>query len=130
MSVTVRPPARQTGEPPAKEVHVCWDCRAFALPVIEQWRDCRNVSRGYLWKWSACRKVLFIPRGARVIGCKEACRSETIVHVFEIRGTRDDVVASVKWVDAETIANAEFDPGTGHELHQTHGTSRRDCMLV
>ena len=75
------------------------NCRAFALPVIEQWRDCRNVGRGYLWKWSACRKVLFIPRRTGVIGCKEAYRSETVVHVFEVRGASDDVVVSVKRVE-------------------------------
>ena len=30
----------------------------------------------------------------------------------------------------ETIANAEFDPGAWHELHQAHRTTRRDRVLV
>jgi hypothetical protein len=61
------------------------NCLVFALPVLEQCRDRRNVSCGFLWKWSARREVLFIPRWTGVIGCKEACRSETIMHVFEVR---------------------------------------------
>jgi hypothetical protein len=104
--------------------------RAFTMFVIEQWRDCRNVSRGFLWKRSPCREVLFVPRWTRVIGCKESRRSEAIVHLFEVRGARDDVVVSVKRVETETIANAKFDPGAGHELHQPHGTARRVSMLV
>ena len=80
------------------------NCLVFALPVLEQGHDCRNVSRGFLWKRSPCRAVLFIPRWTRVIGCKEACRSEMVVHVFEVSGARDDVVVNVKWVGAETIA--------------------------
>jgi hypothetical protein len=104
--------------------------RVFSMSVIEQWRDRRNVSRGFLWKRSPCREVLFIPLWTCVMGCKEACRSETVVHVFEVSGARDDVVVNVKWVGAETIANAEFDPGAWHELHQPHGTARRNRVLV
>ena len=102
----------------------------FGVSVIEQWCDGRNVTYGFLWKRSARREVLFVPRWTRVIGCKEACRSETIVHLFEVRGARDDVVVSVKRVETETIANAKFDPGAGHELHQPHSTARRVSMLV
>src|SRR4029077_10939301 len=97
------------------------NCREFTLTVTEQWLDRRNVRSGFLWKRSTRREMLFIPRRTGVIRCKEACRTETIVHVFEVRRARDDTVVSVKWVDAETIANAEFDPGAWHELHQTHG---------
>ena len=99
-------------------MHVCWDCRAFALPVIEQWRDCRDVSCGFLWKWSACRKVPLIPRRTRVIGRKEACRSEAIVHRLEVGGADQDVVARIKGIETETMVNAQFDPGPRHDLHQ------------
>ena len=63
--------------------------RVFSMSVIEQWRDRRNVGRGFLWKRSPCREVLFIPRWTGVIGRKEACRSETVVHVFKVSGARD-----------------------------------------
>ena len=65
-----------------------------------------------------------------MVGRKKACRAETIVHFFEICGARQYVVASVKWIETETIASAEFHPGARHELHQAHGAARRDRMLV
>ena len=37
---------------------------------------------------------------------------------------------AIERIEAETIANAEFDPGAGHELHQAHGAARRDRVLV
>jgi hypothetical protein len=82
------------------------------LTVSEQWRDRRNAQNGYLRKRATRRKTLFIPRRTSVIGRKEASRTETVVHVFQIRGTYNDIVASVKWIGAETIVNAEFDPGS------------------
>ena len=96
----------------------------------EQWRHRRDIGHGFRWKRLACREVLFIPRRTRVIGRKEACRSEAIVHLFEIGGARQYVVVRVKWVETETIANAEFYPGARHELHQAHRTARRDRVLV
>lgn len=106
------------------------NCGMFTLLIVQQWCDSRDVSCGFLRKWSACRKVLFIPRRTRMIGCKEACRSETVMHVFEVRDAGDDVIVSIKRVETEPIANPEFDPSTGHELHQPHGILRRHCMLV
>ena len=96
----------------------------------EQWRDRRDIGHGFRWKRLACCEVLFVPRRTRMVGRKEACRSEAIVHLFEIGGARQYVVARIKRVETETIANAEFNPGARHELHQAHRTTRRDRMLV
>lgn len=78
----------------------------------------------------ACRKVLFITRRTAMVGRKEACRSEAIVHLFKVGGTGQYVVARIKRVETETIANAELYPGARHELHQAHRTTRRDRVLV
>ena len=83
----------------------------FTLLVGEQWRHRRDIGHGFRWKRLACREVLFIPRRTCVVGRKEACRSEAVVHLPEIRGARKYVVARIKGVEAETIANAEFNPG-------------------
>src|SRR5947208_10811453 len=73
---------------------------------------------------------MFIPRRTRVVGRKEACRSETVVHLPKIRSARKYVVARIKGVEAEAVAHAEFNPGVRHELHQARRTARRGCMLV
>ena len=65
-----------------------------------------------------------------MVGRKEACRSETVVHLFEICSARQYVVARIKRVETETVANAELHPGARHELHQAHRTTRRDRVLV
>jgi hypothetical protein len=65
-----------------------------------------------------------------VVGRKEAWRSEAVVHLPEIRSARKYVVARIKGVEAEAVANAEFNPSARHELHQAHCTARRDCMPV
>ena len=65
-----------------------------------------------------------------MVGRKKACRAETVVHLFKICGARQYVVASVKRIKTETIANAELYPGARHELHQAHRTTRRNRVLV
>ena len=103
---------------------------AFTLLVGEQWRNSSDIGHGFRRKRLACCEVLFVPRRTRVVGRKEASRSEAIVHLFEVRGARQYVVVRIKWVETEAIANAEFYPGARHDLHQAHCTARRDRMLV
>jgi hypothetical protein len=105
-------------------------CGALSVFVADQWCDYSDIGHGVRWKRLPCCEVMFIPRRTRVVGRKEACRSEAVVHLPEIRGARKYVVARIKGVEAEAVANAEFNPGARHELHQAHCTARRDCMLV
>src|ERR1700751_5860930 len=109
-------PLNKQGSLPPRKCTPAVNCGMFTL-LVQQWRDRRDVGRSFGWKRLACREVLFIPRRTSVIGRKEACRSEPIVHVLGIRGAGDDVVVSVKRVETEPLANAEFDPGSGHDLH-------------
>ena len=79
--------------------------------------DRRGTGRSFGWERLSCYEVLFIPHRTRVIGRKEACRSEAIVHLLEIGRACQNAIARIKRVETETIANAEFDPGAGHDLH-------------
>ena len=83
-------------------------CGAFALHVTEQWRDCRNVGRGLRWKPLACCEVLFIPRRTGVIGSKEACRSEAVVHLLQVPGGCQNIVAGIERIEPESIALGVF----------------------
>jgi len=65
-----------------------------------------------------------------MVGRKKACRAETVVHLLEVSSARQYVVAWIKRVETETIANAEFNPGARHQLHQAHCTPGRDRVLV
>jgi hypothetical protein len=105
-------------------------CRALTLLVTEQWRNGRNVRHGFRRKRLACREVLFIPRRPRVVGCKDACRSEAVAQLPEIPGACQNVVARIKRIEAKLMASAELNPSARHELHQPHRAARRDCMLV
>src|SRR5882724_4664141 len=105
-------------------------CGVFSLLVAEQRRDRRDVSYRICWKRLARCEVLLKARRTCVVGGKEARRSEAIVHLLEVSGARQDVVARIKRVETETIANAELDPGARHELHQAHCAARRRRMLV
>jgi hypothetical protein len=58
----------------------------FTLPVAEQRRDRRDVGDGFGRKWLTCCEVLFVPRRTGVVGRKEACRSEAVVHLFKVGG--------------------------------------------
>ena len=113
----------RNGTPAAK-------CGALSVFVADQWCNCSDIGHGVRWKRSPCCEVMFIPRRTRVVGREEACRSEAVVHLPEIRGARKYVVARIKGVEAKAVANAEFNPGARHELHQAHSAARRDCMLV
>jgi len=43
-----------------------------------------------------------------MVGRKEACRSETVAHLLEVGGARQDVVARIKRIETETVASAEL----------------------
>jgi hypothetical protein len=58
----------------------------FTLLLGEQWRHSRDIGHGFWWKRSACREMLFITRRTGMVGRKEACRSEAIVHLFKVGG--------------------------------------------
>src|SRR5882724_8916105 len=102
----------------------------FTLPVAEQCRDRRDVLYCIRWKRFACCEVLLKTRWTCVVGSKEACRSEAVAHLLEVGGARQDVVASIKRIETEIIANTELDPGTRHELHQAHSTPSRHRVLI
>src|SRR5262249_32179161 len=71
-----------------------------------------------------------ISRQSGVVARKEACRSEAVAQLADIRGARHYVVSRVKRVETEFIANAELNPSGRHELHQAHCAARRDRMLL
>ncbi len=102
----------------------------FTLLAVQQWRDRRDVGRGFGWKRLSCCEVLFISRRTCVVGRKEAWRSEAAVHLLKVGSTRQYVVASVKRIETEAVAIAEFYLGARHELHQAHRTARRDRVRV
>ena len=81
---------------------------AFTLRVAEQSGDRSDVGRGFGWKRFASCELLFKSRRTCVVGRKEACRAEAIAHLFEVGSARQFVVASVKRIETETIASAEF----------------------
>src|ERR1700752_661581 len=124
-----RPPKKQGSLPPRKCTPAV-NCGLFTLLVVQQWCDRRDVGRSFRWKRLSCYEVLFITRRTGMVGRKEACRSAAIVHLFEICSARQYVVASVKRVETEIMANAELYPGARHELHQAHRTTRRDRVPV
>jgi len=86
---------------------------ALSVFVADQWCDCSDIGQGVRWKRLPCCEVMFIPRRTRVVGRKEACRSEAVVHLPEIRSARKYVVARIKGVEAEAVANAEFNQVPG-----------------
>ena len=93
-------------------------CGMFTLLVVRQWCDRRDVGRSFGWKRLSCYEVLLISPRTCMVGRKKACRAETIVHFFKICSARQYVVASVKRIETETMASADFHPSAGHELHQ------------
>ena len=58
-----------------------------------------------------------------MVGRKKASRSETVVHFAEIRSARHDVVVRIKGVDAQSVSDAQFNPGAWHDLHQPESAS-------
>src|SRR5216684_6141443 len=97
-SARVRALDKQGSFPPRNRTFDA-NCWVFSLLVAEQWRDRDHVGCGFRWKWLSCREVLLIARRTCVVSCKEARRSKAIVHLFEIRGTREDVVVRIEGIE-------------------------------
>jgi hypothetical protein len=56
----------------------------FTLLVVQQWSDRRDVGRSFGWKRLSCYEVLFISPRTCMVGRKEACRPETVVHLLRM----------------------------------------------
>src|SRR6266702_1476596 len=74
--------------------------------------------------------MLFKTLWTGIVGGEESRRSETVMQFAKIRGTHQDVVAWIKWIDAQSVANAQLNPGLGHDLHQPERSLWRDCSLI
>src|SRR6516164_9597724 len=113
-------PLNKQGSLPPRKCTPAVSCGMFNLLVVQQWCDRRDVGRSFGWKRLSCYVVLFISPRTCMVGRKKACRAETVTHFFEVGCARQYVVASVKWIETETITRAQFDPSARLELHQTH----------
>ena len=123
-SLTARPRGNKQGSFPPRNRTPDAKRSVFALLVGEQWCHSRDIGHGFWWKRLACREVLFITRRTGMVGRNEACGSEAIVHLFKVGGARQYVVVRVEWVETETMAHAELNPGARHKLHQAHRAAR------
>src|SRR6185437_13582317 len=120
---------KQGSFPPRKYTPAV-SCGMLTLLVVQQWCDRRDVGRSFGWKRLSCHEVLFISQRTGMVGRKNACRSEPIVHFAEIRSARHDVVVRIKWIDAQSVSDAQFNPGAWHDLHQPESALRRDGSPV
>src|ERR1700743_2699137 len=102
----------------------------FILLGGDQRRELLDVGRRLRRERSTCCQMLLIAQRTRVIGRKEAGRSEAVMHLFEVCGAGQYVVVRIKWVETEPIANAEFYPGARHDLHQPHCAARRRRSFI
>ena len=104
--------------------------RIMSLLRINDRRERSYVRLSFCWKRSSCCQVLFIALWSCVVGGEEPRRSEAVVHFTEIRGARQDVVVGIKGIDAQFVANAQFNPRSRHNLHEAKSSLWRDCSVI
>jgi len=104
--------------------------RIMSLLRINDQRERSYVRLSFCWKRSTCSQVLFIALWSCVVGGEEPRRSEAVVHFTEIRGARLDVVVGIKGIDAQFVANAQFNPRSRHNLHEAKSSLWRDCSVI
>jgi hypothetical protein len=129
MSVTVRRLNKKGSLQPRKCTPAV-NCGMFILLVVQQWCDRRDVGGSFRWKRLSCYEVLFISPRTCMVGRKETCRSEADVHFFEIGRAGQYVVARIERIQTKSIANAKFNPGARHQLHQADCATRRRRTFV
>src|SRR6516164_312169 len=126
----IRAVDKQRGLPPGSCTAVA-NCGEFALLFGEHRRDRGDVGDGVLRKRFPCCEVLFVPRRTGMVGRKEACRSEAIVHLLQIRGASHNVVVRIEGIETQLIASAELNPSARHKLHQAEcAAGRRRAMVA
>jgi len=69
--------------------------------------------------------MLFIGLRGRPAATDESRRFETVVLFAELRGACHDVVVAIKGVNAQSVSDAQFNPGARHDLHQPKSAFRR-----
>src|SRR6185312_12056350 len=89
-------PLNEQGSLPPRKCAPAVNCGMFTLLVVQQWGDRGDVGRSFGWERLSCEEVLFISRRTCMVGRKEACRAEAVVHLSEVGGARQYVVASIK----------------------------------
>ena len=75
--------------------------------------------------------MFVVAAGTGIVG-RERCRdiAVAIPHFAQVSRARHDVVAWVVRIAAEAMTDAQARPGIGHDLHQSHGSGRRDRAHV
>ena len=97
----------------------CHHCRQS--DQRQQFCDVVASSRG---AGTTVHKLLPMAFRTDIAGCNRAGPSATLMHLTEIRGARENVVARIEGIAAKTVTRAT-PPCRGHDLHQTHGARVR-----
>ena len=105
-------PWKERSLPPG-DAAVSDESSTFTTFEINDRRERGNVRPRFWRKRSTCSQVLFVTLWARIVGGEEAKRSEAVVHFAEVCSARQDVVARIKRVNAQSISNAQFDQVRG-----------------
>src|ERR1700749_2882488 len=91
-------PLNKQGSLPPRKCTPAVNCGMFTVLIVRQWCDRHYVGRRFGWKRLSCFEVLFVPRRTCMVGRKKACRAETVVHIFEVSGARENVPTRIKWI--------------------------------
>ena len=94
--------------------------------------DHRHVAAGLIRQRTIVRQVVIEPAGPAIVGGEEARRAVDVVHLPQIRGAGEDVVARIERVVAQVVPRTQLVIGRGHHLHQAHraGIGRDQFAVV
>jgi len=102
--------------------------RRRAVQVRGQYRD---IGAGLGGKRTALREVCVVPPWPRIVSGKHATDGAiTIEHGAQIGRARDDVIARIERISAETMVLPQDSPCSGHDLHQPHGPGMADRTRI
>ena len=74
--------------------------------------------------------MLFVATGTGIVGCEKSRLAVAIVHLSQVRRTSHDVVVRIIRIRTQAVAQSQFSPCPGHDLHQAHGAFGRQGAHV
>src|SRR6056297_2038021 len=106
------------------------DCLRNVGPVANEWCEDGEVIASFKRQGAPGIKVVLVPCRPGIVSREKAGRPEPVVHLPQIGGTGQDVVAWIERVIAKPIGYAQLGPGAGHDLHKPHSACVADRAWI